>query len=76
MLIGEFNSKFVSEEERGGLFEVLRRVSRLDTQRLLATETSRWGEWPPDGSDDPDIDGPDVDDPPDFVFARLAKAGA
>lgn len=70
MLIREFNSRFVSEDERGGLFEVLRRVSRLDTQRLLTADAGRWGEWPPDGSDDPD-----GDDPPSFGFTRLAKAG-
>ena len=57
MLIGEFNSRFVAEEETSFLFQVMRKLSLLDTQMVLAGEVQGWGEWPPDDPNDPD--GPD-----------------
>ena len=54
MLIGEFNSRFASREESGFLFQVMRRLSLLDPQAVLATEAAKWGEWPPDNPDDQD----------------------
>ncbi|HSG40057.1 MAG TPA: hypothetical protein VLE27_10505 [Thermoanaerobaculia bacterium] len=56
MLIEEFNSRFVAEEETSFLFQVMRKLSLLDTQMVLAGEVVGWGEWPPD-SDDPDGPG-------------------
>ncbi|HSG40056.1 MAG TPA: hypothetical protein VLE27_10500 [Thermoanaerobaculia bacterium] len=54
MLIGEFNSRFASREESGFLFQVMRRLSLLDSRTILATEAAKWGEWPPDSPDSPD----------------------
>jgi hypothetical protein len=54
MFIVEFNSKFVTQEEGGVLFQVMRKLSQLDPETLQATEMRKWGEWPPDSPDDPD----------------------
>jgi hypothetical protein len=51
MLIGEFNSRFASDE--GVLFAALREVSRLEPQQMLTDDVMKWDEWPPDGADDP-----------------------
>jgi hypothetical protein len=55
MLIGEFNSKFTSQEEGSYLFEVMRKLSQLDSKALLATEVQSWAEWPPIDPDDPGL---------------------
>ena len=50
MLINEFVSRFTTKEERSFLFEILRRVSRLDPSVMQATATPDpslgWVEWP------------------------------
>lgn len=53
MLIGEFNSKFTSQEEGSYLFEIMRKLSELDSETLLATEVKSWAEWPPVDPVDP-----------------------
>jgi hypothetical protein len=58
MLMKEFVSRFVSNDERSSLFTVLRQVSRLDTRVLKATSGMGWMEWPPvDDPDSPDGSG-------------------
>ena len=48
MLIREFYAKFISEQERSRLFDVLRHVSRLEKRIFLASEENPgWAEWPP-----------------------------
>jgi hypothetical protein len=54
MLIGEFNSRFASQEEGSFLFEVMRKLSQLDSQTFLASDIWKWAEWPPDDPNDPD----------------------
>ena len=55
MLMKDFVSRFVSKDERSPLFDLLRRVSRLDTSVLKATSSMGWMEWPPvDDPDNPD----------------------
>lgn len=53
MLINEFVSRFTTKDE-SFLFEILRRVSRLDPSVMQATATAdpspAWVEWPSDGS--------------------------
>jgi hypothetical protein len=52
MSMSEFVSRFAAKDEKGFLFEVLRRVSSLDRGVMLATTTATgWIEWPP--IDDP-----------------------
>jgi hypothetical protein len=51
MLMQEFALRFASRDEGSTLFEILRRISRVDTQVLRATAPSGWVEWPP-------VDGP------------------
>ncbi len=51
MLIQEFVLRFASKDEGNPLFEILRRISRVDTQILKATSVPGWVEWPP--VDDP-----------------------
>jgi hypothetical protein len=50
MLINEFVSRFTTKDEGSFLFEILRRVSRLDPSVMQATATSDpspgWVEWP------------------------------
>lgn len=46
MFIKEFYTKFISRQERGHLFEALRRVSRLEVRALLSEEELGWPEWP------------------------------
>ncbi|HEY3567594.1 MAG TPA: hypothetical protein VGP73_06650 [Thermoanaerobaculia bacterium] len=54
MLINEFVSRFTTKDERSFLFEILRRVSRLDPSVMQATTTDPtdpsqapgWVEWP------------------------------
>jgi hypothetical protein len=67
MLIGEFNSRFASDE--GVLFEALREVSRLEPQQLLASDVMKWDEWPPD-----DCDDDDCPPPPNLRFTARADA--
>jgi hypothetical protein len=56
MLIQEFVLRFASKDEGSPLFEILRRISRVDTQVLKATTSATgWVEWPP--VDDPDPSG-------------------
>ena len=54
MFIGEFNARFASQEEGSFLFEVMRKLSQLDSQTVLASDVGKWAEWPPDNPDDPD----------------------
>lgn len=54
MFIKEFYPKFASKQERGLLFNALRRVSRLERPVLLGVGERGWPEWPMD----PDPDGP------------------
>jgi hypothetical protein len=60
MLMQEFVLRFASKDDGSSLFEILRRISRVDTQVLKATAPAGWIEWPP------------VDDPssPGFGIAR------
>lgn len=53
MSIKDFYTIFISQEERGRLFEVLRRVSRLQPGALLAVIPSGWPEWPQISPEDP-----------------------
>ena len=50
MLINEFVSRFTTKDEGSFLFEILRRVSRLDPSVMQATATADpnpgWVEWP------------------------------
>jgi hypothetical protein len=55
MLMQEFVSRFTSNDEGSTLFEILRRVSRVDTRVLKATSVTGWVEWPP--IDDPGTSG-------------------
>jgi len=65
MLIGEFNSRFASDES--ALFAALREVSRMEPEQLLGSDVIKWDEWPPDG------DGAG-DPPPSLRFAARADA--
>jgi hypothetical protein len=51
MLMQEFVLRFASKDEGSSLFEILRRISRVDTRVLMATAPAGWVEWPP--MDDP-----------------------
>lgn len=62
MFISEFYTKFMSGQERSGLFNALRRVSHLEKRALLATGAAGWAEWPP------------VEDEPDAIGFQLKKA--
>jgi hypothetical protein len=55
MLMQEFVLRFASREEGSPLFEILRRISRVDTRVLQSTAPSGWVEWPP--VDDPGTSG-------------------
>ncbi|MFL6236295.1 MAG: hypothetical protein ACJ76N_24400 [Thermoanaerobaculia bacterium] len=52
MLMKEFVARFSTQDEKSSLFEILRRVSRLDPSVLKASTTdpsqspSGWIEWP------------------------------
>jgi hypothetical protein len=46
MSIIEFHAMFVSKKKGARLIEMLRRVSRLRPQALLAVVPSGWPEWP------------------------------
>ncbi len=48
MLIGEFNSRFTSDES--ALFAALREVSRMEPEQLIVDDVIKWDEWPPDGT--------------------------
>lgn len=52
MFIVEFNSRFESKQEGSVLFQVMRKLSQLDPETIQASEMRKWGEWPPDSSDD------------------------
>lgn len=56
MSIKEFNSKFMSNQEKSRLFDALRRVSRLEVRALLSSGEAGWAEWPP-SEDDPEGSG-------------------
>jgi hypothetical protein len=52
MLIKEFHRRFMSKREKSRIFDLLRRVSRLETKPLLSGDETGWHEWPvmvPDG---------------------------
>jgi hypothetical protein len=55
MLMQEFALRFASKDEGSSLFEILRRISRVDTRVLMAAAPSGWVEWPP--VDDPSAAG-------------------
>jgi hypothetical protein len=49
MLINEFVARFTTRDERSFLFEILRRVSTLDSSVMQATTAEPspgWVEWP------------------------------
>jgi len=53
MLMKEFVTRFATENESSFLFEILRRVSRLDPAALQASASDPapgWVEWPNDGT--------------------------
>ena len=52
MLMHEFNRRFAAKDEMSFLFEILRRVGRLDRPALLAATQDGWAVWqePVDGS--------------------------
>lgn len=54
MLIKEFCLKFMSEQGNCRLFDVLRRVSRMEKGAFLS-EDKGWPEWPPLVPGDPGI---------------------
>jgi hypothetical protein len=62
MMIHEFLLRFASKDEGSPLFEILRRISRVDTQVLKDTSVSGWVEWPP------------VDDPGAGIGIGIARA--
>ena len=55
MAIREFYFRFASSDESSVLFEILRRLSRLEELTSLAVvqDMSGWPTWPPDSSPDP-----------------------
>jgi len=55
MLINEFDSRFINKDEKSFLFEILRRVGRLDRRALLATTQDGWAVW-----QEPVVDGSGV----------------
>jgi hypothetical protein len=56
MLINDFDHRFAAKDEKSFLFEILRRVGRLDQRTVLAASDSGWLIWdtpdptPGDGS--------------------------
>jgi len=52
MLMHEFDRRFAAKDEKSILFEILRRVGRLDRGALLAATQDGWAVWQ-DGSPDP-----------------------
>ena len=50
MMIREFYPLFSSTDEPSLLFEILRKVSRLESLANLSMEDMAWVGWPPDGS--------------------------
>jgi len=46
MLIFDFHARFTSRDETSRLFDVLRRVSRLEGQPFLDAEPAGWPQWP------------------------------
>jgi hypothetical protein len=52
MLMHEFNRRFAAKDEMSSLFEILRRVGRLDRPALLAATQDGWAVWQePDPTD-------------------------
>jgi len=49
MQIHEFQSRFVSRDERSVLFNALRRLSRMSDLKFLSMAEYAWPGWPPDG---------------------------
>jgi hypothetical protein len=49
MLINEFDYRFADKDEKSFLFEILRRVGRLEIKSVLAA-TDGWMVWEPDPS--------------------------
>jgi hypothetical protein len=48
MFINEFYMKLISNQERSRLFDVLRRLRRLELRVFLSTDPEvGWPEWPP-----------------------------
>lgn len=56
MLMQEFVARFSARNEKSFLFEILRRVGRLDASALMSSTDDPsqapmvWSEWPPMGS--------------------------
>lgn len=48
MMIREFSAKLSSADESSFLFEVLRKLSRLDEIASMSLEDMAWVGWPPD----------------------------
>ncbi len=65
MLMHEFDRRFATKDE-SFLFDILRRVGRLDRQAMIAATQDNWAVWQ-DGS-------PDPTDPGDGSGMRLARA--
>lgn len=61
MFINEFYAKFMSRQERSRLFEALRRVSRLEAETVVSSDTGDprfgWPEWPPMVPGGPGLEG-------------------
>ena len=49
MQIHEFQSRFVSRDERSVLFNALRRLSRMSDLKFLSLAEYAWPGWPPHG---------------------------
>ena len=57
MAIREFHTAFTSRQEKGRLFDALRRVSRLERQALVPIGPEPgWPEWPPMTPEDPGME--------------------
>ncbi|HYX22827.1 MAG TPA: hypothetical protein VFC23_01650 [Thermoanaerobaculia bacterium] len=54
MQIHEFQSRFVSRDERSVLFNALRRLSRINDLKFLSASLMNWATWPPDGGPGPE----------------------
>jgi hypothetical protein len=57
MLMSEFDNRFTNKNEKSFLFEILRRVGRLESKGMLAATSDGWMVWEPEPSPS---DGPGV----------------
>jgi hypothetical protein len=53
MRINDFDRRFAAKDEKSFLFEILRRVGRLDQRTVLAASDGGWLIWDGNGTPDP-----------------------